>query len=362
MLFKKIAKAGFAAASCIAATFPLLASAHENYVLTKAQIDMGMADWSINVWKSLTTPGNILVALKFGAGFIAVYVIYFFFQRSRWGAALDRWMRKREAFGDVLLRVVLGISLIFSAHVYSMTDPSSHSFLGPEIPLSSIPGGHYLTPILYILGLLMVFGLFSRIAGAAAMLIIILATFVYKDYMLTYFNYFGEFTILFLFGSYVFSLDRLFDAKRVVSHKIRQWEALIIRVTYGISILYPAISIKILHPIIIVEIVKQYHMTDIHWLFPSDPLLISLGTGLTQIVVGLALIVGFETRLNSMITFALYVMSILFFKEAVWPHYILLALSLSLFINDGGDWTLDRWIQKKWPGRSAPPATQPAVR
>jgi hypothetical protein len=43
-------------------------------------------------------------------------------------------------------------------------------------------------------------------------------------------------------------------------------------------------------------------------------------------------------------------MSILFFKEVVWPHYILLALSLYLVINNGGDWTLDRWIQKRWKG------------
>jgi uncharacterized membrane protein YphA (DoxX/SURF4 family) len=96
-----------------------------------------------------------------------------------------------------------------------------------------------------------------------------------------------------------------------------------------------------------IEIAGKYHLTDIHWLFPPDPLLVSLGTGLMQIVVGLALIVGFETRLNALITFVLYVMSILYFKEAVWPHYILLALAGYLFVNNGGDWSFDNWIKKR---------------
>lgn len=341
-----------------AASVPFLALAHENYVLPKAEIAAGMADWSINVWSALATPGNLAVALKFGSGLLLLWVVYFFFQRSRWGEAFDRWIRRGENFGNALVRIVLGISLLYSAYLYV--------FLGPEIPFNSIPGGgiwggQLFAIVLYVLGALMVLGLFSRVAGAGAMIIILLATWTYRDYMLTYFNYFGEFAALFLFSSYTFSIDHLRDMKKAVADKVRQWEAVILRVTYGISILYPAISIKLLHPIIIIEIVNQYHLNSIHWLFPQDPLLISLGTGLTQIVVGLALIVGFETRINALITFTLYVMSILYFKEVVWPHYILLALSGYLFINDGGDWTLNAWIGKKWPPRAARAAMPPPV-
>jgi len=339
MFFRKKFLAAALVIPGVAALLPLVASAHENYVLTKGEIDAGMADWSINVWNSLTAPGNIAVAAKFGSGLIILYIVYFFFERSACGAAFDRWIRRGESFGDALLRIILGVSLLYSARL--------GVFLGPEIPLSSIPGGQYFSVALYILGALMVLGFFSRVAGAGAMVIALLATWTYKDYMLTYFNYFGEFVALALWSSYIFSIDRLRDKTKIVADKVRQWEAVILRVTYGISILYPAISIKILHPAIIVEIVKQYHLTDVSWLFPPDPLLISLGTGLTQIVVGLAIIVGFETRLNSLMTFALYVMSILYFKEAVWPHYILLALATYLFINDGGDWTLDSWLKKK---------------
>lgn len=339
MSFGKKLIAGALAIPGAAAFLPLAVSAHENYVLTKAEIDAGMADWSVNAWNALAAPGNLAVAAKFGSGLIILYVVYFFFERSAWGEAFDRWIRRGESFGDALLRIVLGVSLLYSARL--------GVFLGPEIPLSSIPGGHYFTIALYVLGALMVLGFFSRIAGTGAMIITLLATWAYKDYMLTYFNYFGEFAALALWSSYVFSIDRLRDKAKIVAGKIRRWEAVILRVTYGVSVLYPAISIKILHPAIVIEIVKQYHLADIRWIFPPDPLLISLGTGLTQIAVGLAIIVGFETRLNSLITFTLYIMSILYFKEAVWPHYILLALAAYLFINNGGGWTVDLWLKKK---------------
>ncbi len=169
---------------------------------------------------------------------------------------------------------------------------------------------------------MLVFGIFSRLASIGSIIVMLVATFVYRDYMVTYFNYFGEFAMLAIFGSYVFSLDRLRDGKKVIAEKAKQWEMFIIRATYGISIIYPAVTIKLLHPVIILEIVAKYHMTDIHWLFPPDPLLISLGTGLTQIIVGLMIIAGFQTRFNSLITFFFYVLSILFFlfRHGIRPN------------------------------------------
>ena len=83
-------------------------------------------------------------------------------------------------------------------------------------------------------------------------------------------------------------------------------------------------------------------------MFPQDPLLISLGTALAQILVGVFIIVGFETRLASIITFFLYFLSVIFFKEAVWPHYVLLALAMYLVLNNGGKITLDNFIGRKF--------------
>ena len=239
----------------------------------------------------------------------------------------------------MVLRVALAASFLASAYF--------NAFLGPEIPLSSLPAGTWFAPLLFILGIFLLLGLFTEIVSMLGLLLLGIATYVNGEYMLTYFNYFGVFVALLLFGSRIFSLDQYITKTTAFVKKYRKWELPIIRITYGISVLYPAIVIKILHPSIIVEIVEKYHLSDIHWLFPADPLLISLGTGLAQILIGLCIIFGFETRLNSFLTFILYALSILFFKEAVWPHYILLALALYLTINDGGEWSIDNWIERK---------------
>lgn len=328
-----------AAASIAVFISPAITSAHENYVLTKSQIDAGMQDWSLNVWSALDKPGNLKTGLGVALGALIAFAAYLFFYFSRIGLALDKKLQGLEPVGHAILRITLAASFIASAYF--------NSFLGPEIPLSSLPAGAVLRYALFALGIMLALGIFTEIVGIAGLAMLVITTFVYKDYMLTYFNYFGEFVAFIFFGSRIFSLDKLISGIKSFTEKYRDWEVALIRVTYGISVLYPAITIKILHPIIMVEIAETYHLADIHWLFPPDPLLISLGTGLTQIAVGLLIIFGLGTRLSSFVTFMLYILSIIYFKEAVWPHYILLALALYLVINDGGKFTIDEWLKKK---------------
>jgi uncharacterized membrane protein YphA (DoxX/SURF4 family) len=319
---------------------PQAVFAHENYVLSEVQINSGMRDWSINVFNALQDPVNVRLSLIIGSLITLAIILYYYFEKSRAGLWLNEKLQNLEPLGHVLLRVALAASFLASALTYS--------YLGPEISVYSLPLGNIIHIALYTVGFMLLFGLFTEIAAVVSLLIIILATFVYKDYILTYFNYYGEFIALILFGSTVFSLDRYFFGKASRwREKYKQWEIAIIRITYGISILYPAISIKLLHPTIIIQIVEQYHLTKFHWLFPSDPLLISLGGGLLQVLLGIFLIVGFATRFSALATFILMLLSVIYFKEAVWPHYILLALALYLMINNGGELSLDHKIMKK---------------
>lgn len=312
--------------------------AHEQYVLTNKELTQGMQDHTQNVLTALQNPENVRISLFVGIGITITLIGYFFFQFSPFGKTLHRILVRFDPLGHLLLRIALAGSLLASA--------SFHSFLGPEIPLTSIAGGNFLIPVLFCCGLLLLFGIFTRVAAGLGLLILLLTTSVYGEYMLTYFNYFGEFIALLFLGSYSFSLDNQIFGPSSLVKKYKEIELLIIRVTYGISVLYPAITIKLFHPDVIVIIVNKYHMNQIHWLFPQDPLLISLGTGMAQILVGMLIIFGLETRLASFATFLLYLLSVLFFKEAVWPHYVLLALALYLVINNGGELTLDTVISK----------------
>lgn len=323
--------------TCYLSIVPL-ASAHEQYVLTKHQLDVGIADKSTHVLTALTSPENIKIASLVGIGITILLILYFFYQYSKLGQLIGKKLDNAEPLGHLLLRLSLGAALIASAYF--------HSFLGPEIPITSIFGGNLLIPVLYACGALLLFGIFTRVVATIGFIMLLLTSWVYGDYMITYFNYFGEFLALIFFGSYFFSIDnKLFGASKFIK-KYKNIEILLIRVTYGISVMYPAITLKLLHPAVIVEIVNEYHMNQIHWLFPQDPLLISLGTGLAQILVGIMIIIGFETRLASFATFLLYLGSIFFFKEAVWPHYVLLALAFYLVLNNGGTLTVDNYIGK----------------
>jgi uncharacterized membrane protein YphA (DoxX/SURF4 family) len=317
---------------------PFFAHAHEQYVLTKNQINADVAFQGPSVWSSLNNPENLKIALSVGVGALLVFILYFFWERSKWDKKFERFMNKLEPFGHVVLRIAVAVSLIMSAY-FSV-------FLGPEIPLTTIPFGLALKFVLYILGTMILFGFWSELAGLASLVILFLATWVYKDYMISYINYLGEFLALVWFGSRTFSIDRMIYGVKAWTKKYQKYELALIRVTYGISVMYPAIIYKLVHPEVIVDIVNRYNLTQFHWLFPSDPLLISLGTGLAQIVVGVFLIFGFETRLSTFITFTLMILSVLFFKEAVWPHYILLALAFYLIINNGGELSVDHYIQK----------------
>ncbi len=317
---------------------PHAAFAHEQYVLTPHELNVGLADTTTHVLDVFKKPENLVITTEVGIGIGIVFILFFLFQYSPIGRKLGSILEKLDPVGHVLLRIAFAGSLLASAYY--------HSYLGPEIPITSIPGGNLLIPIMYVCGLLLLFGFFTRVVSFIALLILIASTFVYGEYMTTYLNYYGELIALVIFGSYILSVDnKLFGISPLVK-KYQNLEILLIRITYGISVMYPAVTLKLLHPAVIVEIVNKYHMNQIHWLFPQDPLLISLGTGFAQIFVGLLIIVGFETRYASFVTFWLYFLSVLFFKEAVWPHYILLALALYLSINNGGSLTLDTFVGK----------------
>lgn len=314
--------------------------AHEQYVLTREQINSDLADKNIHVLDALNNPENLKIAIFVGIGITVVGIAYFFFQYSKWGKLLTQKLDKLENLGHFLIRASLGVSLIASAYY--------HSFLGPEIPVTKIFLGNLLIPIMYILGVCLLFGIFTRVVSLFGFFILLASTFVYHEYMVTYFNYYGEYLALIIFGTYYLAVDQKFFGISKLIRKHKDLEILILRVTYGISVLYPAITIKLLHPAVIVEIYNKYQMGRIWWLFPQDALLTALGTGMAQILVGILIIFAFETRLAAFATFLLYLGSIVFFQEAVWPHIVLLALAFYFVINGGGKFTFDNFIEKRF--------------
>lgn len=276
---------------------------------------------------------GILIAL-------GLSILFWYSQFGRW---VDGWLRKAAVIGPVIIRIALAGALYSSA--------VTGSFLGPEIRLNMLPGGAIIPFILYGISLLILFGLFTEIAAAIGLVLIILAAKAYGVYLLTYLSYVGALLVLTLIGARFFSIDQLLGRNKDDSHRFVRWETLIIRVFFGLALIYTAIVIKILHPAVPLTVVGQYNLTHYHWLFPSDPLLIALGAAMTEIAIGTMVILGFQIRTVMLVTLFYMTLSLLFFKEAVWPHLILFGISISLLLNNSGEFTLDDWLDR-WFAKS----------
>ena len=59
-------------------SLPMLVSAHEQYVLTKDQINGDIATKGPNVWSALNNPENLKIALIVTIAALLLFIVYFF--------------------------------------------------------------------------------------------------------------------------------------------------------------------------------------------------------------------------------------------------------------------------------------------
>jgi uncharacterized membrane protein YphA (DoxX/SURF4 family) len=223
------------------------------------------------------------------------------------------------------VRITIALALFFSA--------LSNSFLGPELHIGAFPYAYLVRALLFAISGMIAVGFMTELAAFAGVIIFLGSLFVYGPYVLTYLNYLGELIVLSLFGMRMFSIDGyLFGSlKRFVSFE--RYGTLIVRVLYGLALVYAAITVKLLHPDLTVTVVNSWNLTKFHWLFPSDPLLVTLGAGIVETVIGLFIIFGFELRLTVLISLFYITLSLFYFRELVWTHLLLYGISFNLLLQ-----------------------------
>lgn len=315
---------------------PFTVSAHEAYVLPYTTF------WSImhqpisaNALKAWQNPANVKLTLII-AGITLLGLVLNFLLRLTWvGQKLHEFPERFARFGPHFIRISIAVALFFSAQ--------SYSFLGPELHGNLLPHPELVQLTLYATSIMILFGFLTELAALAGIVIYILSYLTFGAYILTYLNYFGEFVVLFLFGMRVFSLDaKLFGPlKRFCSWE--KYETTIVRILYGLALLYAAVTVKLLHPDLTVLVVNTWHLTQFHWLFPSDPVLVTLGAGIVEAVIGIFIILGFELRLTVLVSLFYITLSLLYFRELVWPHLLLYGISFNLLVQPE-TFTLDHLI------------------
>lgn len=320
---------------CFSFSLTHTVQAHEAYVLTESQLKSDYAAAGPTAFAALKDPTNLNIAIAAGIGAIILLGLYYAFAFSKVGKRFDKWLSDIQGWDKLILRIALAVALYGSA--------LTATFLGPELPLITLPFTNYLIPVLYGIGTLFLLGLFTELA-AAILLVLYVASFVaHGSYMFTYIEYFGLGVLLLFFGAGQRSLDHLWFQRHRHNDHI-ELETLLLRLTYALSIFYVAVGTKILHPQVIVDIATKYNLMKYSWLFPSDPLLIALGAGLTQVGLATTFLLGAAVRLSALATLGLVTLSVLFFRESVWPHLPLLGIGLYLFLNRGGNLSLDGYL------------------
>ncbi len=319
----------------------LFFSAHEAYVLSPNQFNRGLLIYAKNPLQPLLDPGHIGISAVITVLVVLAYVLVIFFSTTKVAAFLDRGIKRLSEWGPLIIRFAVGIAFFYAAE--------ANVILGPELSLSKLFGGEVLRFILFVLSFTITFGVLTEFFSLVAFLILLYLVFYFKQYMITYANYFAEFFVLTLFGSRFLSFDRLFLGKHLMFHVMEKWKSLetpIIRWFYGLALAYAGWNIKFVHQNLSVDVYNQYHLVNF---FHASAGFIAAGAGLSEILIGLFIIIGFSMRFTILISLVFITLSLIYFQEMLWPHLVLYGISIDLLINSSDRFSLEHvmipWVR-----------------
>lgn len=315
------------------------ASAHEVYVLDQKEINVAQQAPTPDFISTIRDQFGLFVTwgLKILVLLIAAFLISFNkFVRKLFAPYLI-WLKK---YAPHVSQFVLGIAIAAAGYFRAL--------FGIEIPFSEMFGkyDHFIAIIFVILGLMLMIGLLPRISGLFLSVIFILSAYHLGFYMLTYLLYFGEALTIVIFGG-AYSIHNRHFLSHHISKKLHEtqhnYKFLIIRITFGISLIYASLYSKLIHGALALETVTKFHLTNY---FHFTPLFLVLGAMIVEVLLGLAFASGFLVRFASIFFLTMLTMSLIFFGETVWPHIILIGTAIVVFMHGYDKYTVMSAIQR----------------
>lgn len=323
--------------------FPPLVFAHEAYVLTPEQFQEGLAQNSTNPLAGLLDPEYIKLSAVITIAVIVSYILAILWATTPPAAYLDRVIKKNKLIGPLIIRLAISASFFFAAQ--------ANAILGPELSLENVAGAAVIRFLLFLISVMVFFGVFIEMAALIGLGLFIYMTAYHGFYMVTYANYFGELIVLLLFGSRTLSFDFLFFGKKLwvkSLEKYKELEVPIVRMLYGMALIFAGYTIKFQHQILTIRVYEEYHLVDF---FQAKATFIAAGAGLSEIAIGLFILLGLAMRWTLIISLVFITLSVLYFKEMLWPHLMLYGISFSLLINSADPFTVDHylvpWVKNK---------------
>lgn len=310
--------------------------AHEVYVLTPHEIKTDYNTQASNPLQALASSHNKLLFALFFLLIGGIIGISIFLKSKNFFKRVGGYLDKTTIIAPDLIRIAFGVSLILSA--------SHKAVFGPELPIDSFPFSSLLNGVLILLGVVFIFGIFSRMFASLAILVWLFFFANTGWYALNYINYLGEAIAIFLLPKQTLTIDNVFSSRFGKVSRFTRWEQYSMpatRILFGFSLFYTAISIKFLSPALPLDVVGRYHLTNY---FAFDPLFVVLGAGLIEMLIATLYMLGLLQRLNTVFFLIFITLSLLFFKESVWPHYLLIALGIGIFLHRPDKMAADKYL------------------
>jgi uncharacterized membrane protein YphA (DoxX/SURF4 family) len=306
--------------------------AHVSYMLSEAEhAAQTGADFHF-LAAPFTDPWNLAL---FAAGLAFVAALVLAGHRVPFIRDRVRFFRGRarsyQDFIGLILRLSLGVALIGAGHQNALLSPGitdQPAFASLQIALGFLMiAGLALTPVML-----------GALALALGGLILHPELFFNLEIIT------GLMALLIL-GQSKPGLDDLLGLPTFVfPEHIKAWAPVLLRVGLGSSLLIMAVLDKVLNPHLFGFVVEQHGLLD---LIPLSAGMWVLSAALTEIILGLCLILGFQIRIVSVITLFILSLSFFYFGEAVFAHVTIFGTLFVLMITGAGPTSLDDHYAKR---------------
>lgn len=304
--------------------------------------------------ETLTVPVN--AAIFFGSGLLGVVGLALYLRYRPTVRDVEILRAKLATYEDLIpwmLRLSLGLPLVgagFQGYLFAPT-------------VSFEPGANPLLRLALIgVGFCILFGLGTRIVTTIGLGLYGLALAASPDALLAL-EYVPGFVALFILGGGRPSADDILldiaSAEGTIYgridpvHLLKQWlddltapyrryVPTVLRVGLGVSFVFLGVTQKLGDPARSLAVVEKYGLTAV---VPVAPELWVVGAGVTEALVGLALIGGFLTRASAGVAFLLFTTTLFGLPDdPVLAHVALFGMASAVFTLGSGPLSFDRLV------------------
>ena len=324
---------------------PLGASAHEVYVLSPEVVAQALALPSFSEWDVIVANLSQFVFWGFLVA-IVIFIVFFVSISRTLENVLDPFLAKLPPYAPAIGRITIGLSFLAAAYFGAL--------FGPELPLVETFGAYatLVQVLLVAIGLCLLFGYYTRTASLLALVLFAVEVFQHGTYLFTYTNYAAELFILLILGAHTLGFHhKKHEQKHApawilsMKEKLAPYTFLILRVGFGISLIFASGYAKIVHDNLALAVTQAYPAVSVF--FGLEPHFLVLGAAIIEILIGTFFILGIEIRFTSFFLLFWLSLSLWYFKESVWPHVILIGMPLAFMFYGYDKYSLEGRFFKK---------------